>query len=61
MLPNPNFKWKKKPIVQVWRKNPDKDGTADLVLYEATECVSLFEEALQNNEVSILTPYMLLM
>ncbi|CAM0952375.1 unnamed protein product [Alopecurus aequalis] len=51
MLPNPNFKWKKKPIVQVWRKNPDKDGTVELVLYEATDCVSLFEDALQNNEL----------
>ncbi|XP_073356629.1 phospholipase A(1) LCAT3 [Aegilops tauschii subsp. strangulata] len=52
MLPNPNFEWKEKPIVQVWRKNPEKDGTVKLVLYEATDCVSLFEEALQNNELN---------
>ncbi|VAI19734.1 unnamed protein product [Triticum turgidum subsp. durum] len=52
MLPNPNFEWKEKPFVQVWRKNPEKDGTVELVLYEATDCVSLFEEALQNNELN---------
>lgn len=51
MLPNPYFKWKEKPIVQVWRKNPEKDGMVELVLYEATDCVSLFEEALKNNEI----------
>ncbi|TVU08761.1 hypothetical protein EJB05_42173, partial [Eragrostis curvula] len=51
MLPNPDFNWKEKPIIQVWRKNPEKDGIAELVLYEATDCVSLFEEALKNNEV----------
>jgi hypothetical protein len=51
MLPNPEFKWKEKPIIQVWRKNPEKDGTVELVQYEATDCVSLFEEALRNNEV----------
>jgi phospholipase A1 len=51
MLPNPDFKWKDKPIIQVWRKNPEKDGMVELVLYEATDCVSLFEEALRNNEV----------
>uniref|UniRef100_A0A0D9XFJ8 Phospholipase A(1) n=1 Tax=Leersia perrieri TaxID=77586 RepID=A0A0D9XFJ8_9ORYZ len=51
MLPNPKFKWKEAPIVQVWRKNPEKDGVVELVLYEATDCVSLFEEALRNNEL----------
>ncbi|KAG8057376.1 hypothetical protein GUJ93_ZPchr0002g25888 [Zizania palustris] len=51
MLPNPHFKWKEAPIVQVWRKNPEKDGMVELVLYEATDCVSLFEEALKNNEL----------
>lgn len=51
MLPNPEFKWKEKPIIQVWRKNPEKDGIVELVQYEATDCVSLFEEALRNNEV----------
>ena len=51
MLPNLNFNWKEKPTIQVWRKNPEKDGTVELVLYEASECVSLFEEALRNNEV----------
>lgn len=52
MLPNPEFKWKEKPIIQVWRKNPEKDGTVELVQYEATDCVSLFEEALRNNELT---------
>ncbi|XP_052168598.1 phospholipase A(1) LCAT3 [Oryza glaberrima] len=51
MLPNPHFKWKKAPVVQVWRKNPEKDGIAELVLYEATDCLSLFQEALRNNEL----------
>ncbi|KAL6845948.1 hypothetical protein ACP4OV_023396 [Aristida adscensionis] len=52
MLPNPDFKWKDKPIVQVWRKSPEKDGVVELVLYEATDCVSLFQEALRNNELT---------
>jgi hypothetical protein len=51
MLPNLDFNWKKKPIIQVWRKNPEKDGTVELVQYEATGCVSFFEEALRNNDV----------
>ncbi|KQJ90987.1 phospholipase A(1) LCAT3 isoform X1 [Brachypodium distachyon] len=51
MLPNPYFKWKEKPIIQVWRKNPEKDGLVELVQYEAADCVSLFEEALKNNEL----------
>jgi hypothetical protein len=60
MLPNPEFKWKKKPIIQVWRKNPEKDGIVELVQYEETDCVSLFEEALRNNEVySIITMFFL--
>ncbi|KAL6601260.1 hypothetical protein ACP70R_044480 [Stipagrostis hirtigluma subsp. patula] len=52
MLPNPEFKWKEKPIVQVWRKNPEKDGVVELVQYEETDCVSLFQEALRNNELT---------
>jgi hypothetical protein len=51
MLPNRNFNWTEKPTIQVWRKNPEKDGTVELVQYEASDCVSLFEEALRNNEV----------
>lgn len=51
MLPNMDFNWKESPIIQVWRKSPEKDGTVELVQYEATDCVSLFEEALRNNEV----------
>jgi len=52
MLPNPEFKWREKPIIQVWRKDPEKDGIVELVQYEATDCVSLFEEALRNNELT---------
>ncbi|CAN6218334.1 unnamed protein product [Urochloa humidicola] len=52
MLPNLDFNWKEKPIIQVWRKNSEKDGTVELVQYEATDCVSLFEEALRNNELT---------
>ncbi|CAN6211247.1 unnamed protein product [Urochloa humidicola] len=52
MLPNQDFNWKEKPIIQVWHKNSEKDGTVELVQYEATDCVSLFEEALRNNELT---------
>ncbi|CAL5082312.1 unnamed protein product [Urochloa decumbens] len=52
MLPNLDFNWKEKPIIQVWHKNSEKDGTVELVQYEATDCVSLFEEALRNNELT---------
>jgi hypothetical protein len=52
MLPNRNFNWTEKPTIQVWRKNPEKDGTVELVQYEASDCVSLFEEALRNNELT---------
>ncbi|KAJ1290385.1 hypothetical protein BS78_02G239000 [Paspalum vaginatum] len=52
MLPNPEFKWKEKPIIQVWRKNPEGDGIVELVQYEETDCVSLFQEALRNNELT---------
>jgi len=50
MLPNLNFNWKEKPTIQVWRKNPEKDGAVELVQYEASDCVYLFEEALRSNE-----------
>ncbi|PVH64669.1 hypothetical protein PAHAL_2G329100 [Panicum hallii] len=52
MLPNLNFNWTEKPTIQVWRKNPEKDGMVELVQYEASDCVSLFEEALRNNELT---------
>ncbi|CAA6667808.1 unnamed protein product [Spirodela intermedia] len=53
MLPNPEFKWKRKPLINVWRKQPDsKDGSVvKLDTYDSTESTTLFEEALRNNEV----------
>ncbi|KAL0298478.1 UNVERIFIED_CONTAM: Phospholipase A(1) LCAT3 [Sesamum radiatum] len=53
MLPNPNFNWKKQPEIQVWRKH-SKEGETSVVLesYGRYECVTLFEEALKNNELN---------
>lgn len=53
MLPNPDFKWKRQPLIHVWRKQPDsKDGSVvKLDTYDSTESTTLFEEALKNNEV----------
>ncbi|KAL0302912.1 UNVERIFIED_CONTAM: Phospholipase A(1) LCAT3 [Sesamum radiatum] len=53
MLPNPNFNWKKQPEIQVWRKQ-SKEGETSVVLesYGRYECVTLFEEALKNNELN---------
>ncbi|KAK6137729.1 hypothetical protein DH2020_028529 [Rehmannia glutinosa] len=51
MLPNPDFNWKKQPEVQVWRKHSkDEETSVELDSYATNECVSLFEEALKNNE-----------
>ncbi|WVZ65534.1 hypothetical protein U9M48_014881 [Paspalum notatum var. saurae] len=52
MLPNPEFKWKEKPVIQVWRKNPEEDGIVELIQYESSDCISLFQEALRNNELT---------
>ncbi|XP_073526170.1 uncharacterized protein, partial [Phyllobates terribilis] len=54
MLPNPGFKWNKKPLIQVWSKESekDKDSPAELKSYGPADCSSLFEEALKNNELS---------
>ncbi|KAF8701093.1 hypothetical protein HU200_033745 [Digitaria exilis] len=52
MLPNMDFNWKVKPVIQVWHKSPEKDGSVELIQYESTDCVSLFEEALRNNELT---------
>lgn len=56
MLPNPTFKWKQQPVLHVWRKNSD-NGEVLLTEYDATNCTSLFEEALCNNEVPISDAY----
>ena len=54
MLANPDFKWKKQPQIEVWRKQSD-DGetTVSLESYGPLESITLFEEALKNNEVSL--------
>ncbi|KAK7295216.1 hypothetical protein RJT34_18121 [Clitoria ternatea] len=53
MLPNPNYEWKKPPKIQVWRKH-SKDGHENINLesYGPVESVSLFEEALRNNQLN---------
>lgn len=53
MLPNIDFNWKKKPEILVWRKQSNDDGetSVELESYGPEESVSLFEEALKNNEV----------
>ncbi|XP_052199829.1 phospholipase A(1) LCAT3-like [Diospyros lotus] len=52
MLPNPQFKWKKKPEIQVWQKQ-SKDGNTSVTMqsYGPMESVALFEGALRNNEI----------
>ncbi|KAJ6806305.1 uncharacterized protein M6B38_313200 [Iris pallida] len=51
MLSNPEFKWKRQPLVQVWRKQTEGEEV-DLFEYDPTKCISLFEEALRNNEMT---------
>ncbi|KAK7243203.1 hypothetical protein RIF29_37993 [Crotalaria pallida] len=53
MLPNPEYKWKKQPEIQVWRKLT-KNGEININLesYGTTQSYSLFEEALRKNEVN---------
>ncbi|XP_057471909.1 phospholipase A(1) LCAT3-like isoform X1 [Actinidia eriantha] len=53
MLPNPKFKWKKDPQIQVWRKqSEDGETCVKLESYDAIGSVTLFEEALRHNELS---------
>lgn len=51
MLPNPAFNWKKQPQIHVWRKTDDDSIQMDS--YGPTKSVTLFEEALKDNEVLI--------
>lgn len=52
MLPNPEYKWKKQPEIQVWQKrSKDGDTFVNLESYGPIENVALFEEALRHNEV----------
>lgn len=54
MLGNSEFKWKKQPEIQVWRKHSN-DGygevSVNLESYGPNESITLFEEALRHNEV----------
>lgn len=54
MLANPEFKWKKQPEIQVWRKH-SKDGETSIELdsYGPVESITLFREALRHNEVQL--------
>lgn len=53
MLPNPEYKWKKQPEIQVWQKrSKDGDTFVNLESYGPIENVALFEEALRHNELS---------
>ncbi|KAH9734162.1 phospholipase A(1) LCAT3 [Citrus sinensis] len=52
MLANPDFKWKKQPQIKVWRKQSnDGESSAKLETYGPVESISLFKEALRNNEL----------
>ncbi|KAI3894874.1 hypothetical protein MKX03_033618 [Papaver bracteatum] len=52
MLPNPEFKWKKEPQIQVWRKQSQNNETSvKLETYGPKESITLFEEALKNNKL----------
>ncbi|XP_009383344.2 phospholipase A(1) LCAT3 isoform X1 [Musa acuminata AAA Group] len=51
MLPNSGFKWKKKPLIQVWRKLSEGKENVKLEEYDPATCISFFEEALKNNEL----------
>ncbi|XP_058756122.1 phospholipase A(1) LCAT3-like isoform X1 [Vicia villosa] len=52
MLANPDYKWKKKPEIKVWRKQK-KDGNENINLesYGPTQSISVFEGALRDNEL----------
>ncbi|XP_031402382.1 phospholipase A(1) LCAT3 isoform X2 [Punica granatum] len=53
MLGNPDFKWAKPPEIQVWQKSSaDGNDSVNLETYGPLECVSVFEAALRNNELS---------
>ncbi|XP_073112117.1 phospholipase A(1) LCAT3 isoform X3 [Elaeis guineensis] len=52
MLPNPEFNWNQQPVIQVWRKPSEDNEAVKLDVYDPTECISLFEEALRDNELT---------
>ncbi|KAK9919215.1 hypothetical protein M0R45_027825 [Rubus argutus] len=53
MLANPDFKWKKQPEIQVWRKHStDGETSIELDSYGPVESITLFREALRHNELT---------
>ncbi|KNA18716.1 hypothetical protein SOVF_068220 [Spinacia oleracea] len=56
MLPNPVFEWKEVPKICVWRKaspnHEDDSSLAKFESYDPLESISLFEEALKDNELN---------
>lgn len=61
MLPNCDFNWKKEPEVLVWRtRTNDGETSVTQESYGCNECVSLFAEALKNNEVLFFYSYYML-
>ncbi|CAH9071131.1 unnamed protein product [Cuscuta europaea] len=52
LLPNPNFQWRKKPEIRVWRKmSQDGEALVELESYGLKESLILFEKALKKNEM----------
>ncbi|ERN20096.1 phospholipase A(1) LCAT3 isoform X2 [Amborella trichopoda] len=53
MLPNPEFKWKQSPLINVWRKQSDGKGSTSVKMesFGPIETMHLFKEALQDNEL----------
>lgn len=55
MLPNPGFKWKRQPQIEVWQEELiNGESSVKLETYGPLDSVGLFEEALRNNEVQLL-------
>ncbi|XP_002514803.2 phospholipase A(1) LCAT3 isoform X1 [Ricinus communis] len=53
MLANPDFKWESQPQIQVWRKQSDSDeASVKLESYGPQDSITLFQEALRNNELN---------
>ncbi|XP_062084105.1 phospholipase A(1) LCAT3 [Humulus lupulus] len=52
MLANPDFNWKKQPLIRVWRKQSKGGETSvELESYGPLASINLFEEALRKNEL----------
>ncbi|KAM6577399.1 hypothetical protein CsatB_029236 [Cannabis sativa] len=52
MLANPDFNWKRQPLIHVWRKQSKDDETSvELESFDPVESINLFEDALRKNEL----------